>query len=89
MFPTFPFAIGFKGLCRGTLVFDVPLFGATFPGLSLDTLRKTFPTFPFDRELPALGLMGDAQRTHAHLAAVDIEDPVAHAGERLAEPCAL
>ena len=89
MFPTFPEAFCFRGLGRGTLIFDVPLFATTFPGLSIDTLRKTFPTFPFDRELPALGLMGDAQGAHAHLAAVDIEDPVAHAGERFAEPCAL
>ncbi|WP_292611451.1 hypothetical protein, partial [Nitrobacter sp. 62-13] len=66
--------------------------GLTFPFFGVGRVRKTFPTFPmfpFEGELPALRLMEHAGCPDAHFQSGDVEHPVAHARERLAEPRAL
>ena len=88
-FPTFPNAIIFNGIGRGMLRTNIPLRPQTFPSLSFREVGKTFPTFPFDGELPPLGLVRDAKQPKPDLGAGDVEHPVTHLSERLAEADAL
>ena len=88
-FPTFPGALIFLTKIGGTLRGTLVERRLTFPFFGLGRVRKTFPTFPFEGELPAARLMGNPDRLDARLQSGDVEHPVAHARECLAQARAL